>query len=134
MTIQLSDTIRDSRNDTIESTIGTSAKLQLRTGAQPADCETANSGTLLCTLSLPSDWMGASSNGVKAKAGTWTGTVTAAGTAAHYRLFNNAETVCGEQGSITITGSGGDLTLDNNVLAVDQVVTINTWTKTDGNA
>jgi hypothetical protein len=41
---------------------------------------------------------------------------------------------CHEQGTVTITGSGGDLTLDNNVIAASQTITITSWTKTDGNA
>ena len=38
------------------------------------------------------------------------------------------------QGSVTATGGGGDLTLDNAVIAVSQVVTINTFTLTDANS
>jgi len=38
------------------------------------------------------------------------------------------------QGSVTVTGGGGDLTLDNVSIAAAQAVTITGFTLTDGNA
>lgn len=134
MTIQLGTTARNNRLDSIETTVGTSPKLQIRTGAQPANCAAADSGTLLCELTLPSDWAAAASSGSKAKSGTWSGTGVAAGSAAHFRLKDSAGTTCHLQGSISATGGGGDMTLDNVSIAVDQAVTVNTFTMTDGNA
>lgn len=134
MTVQLSILVRNARLDALETTVGTAPKLQIRTGAQPASCATATSGTLLAELTLPSDWMAAASAGSKVLAGSWSGTGVAAGTAAHYRLVDTAGTTCHEQGSVTATGGGGDLTLDNTSVAVSQTVTITTWTKTEGNA
>lgn len=134
MALQLSVAVRNAQLDTVESTAGTSAKLQLRTGAAPADCATADSGTLLCELTLPSDWMAAASAGAKALSGSWTGAGVAAGTAAHFRLKNNAGSTTHAQGTVTITGGGGDLTLDNTSIAVSQAVTITSFTLTAGNA
>ena len=51
MAIQLSTTVRNARLDTIESTIGTAPILTIRSGAAPANCAAANSGTVLA-LSL----------------------------------------------------------------------------------
>lgn len=134
MAVQLSTSVRNARLDAIETTISTSAKLQIRTGAQPADCATANSGTLLVEMTLPSDWLAAAGSGAKSKSGTWSGTGAAAGTAAHFRIFDNAGTTCHLQGSCTATGGGGDMTLDNTSIAVDQTVTVATFTITDANA
>jgi hypothetical protein len=135
MTVQLSTAVRNGRLDAIETVIGTSAVLKIRSGAQPADCATADSGTVLATINLPSDWAAAASGGSKAKSGTWQDlTADATGTAGHYRLYASDGTTCHEQGSITATGGGGDLTLDNTSIAAGQTVTITTWTKTDGNA
>lgn len=133
MAIQLSTSVRNARLDAIETTISTSAILKIRTGAQPADCATADSGTVLATLNLPSDWMAAAASGSKAKAGTWQDTsADAAGTAAHFRLYASDGTTCHIQGSV---GQGsGDLSLDNTNIAAGQQVTINTFTLTDGNA
>lgn len=134
MAFQLSVAVRNAELDSIESTIGASATLEFRTGAPPANCAAADSGTLLCTLSLPSDWMAAASSGSKAKSGTWSGTVGTAGTAGHFRLKDSGGTVCGAQGTVTATGGGGDLTLDNNVLGVGQILTMNTFTLTAANS
>ncbi|MDV7392299.1 hypothetical protein RZS08_13125, partial [Arthrospira platensis SPKY1] len=87
---------------------------------------------------LPSDWMSAASAGSKARLGTWSGTGAAgagSGTAAGYfRIFDSAGTTCHMQGTVTITGGGGDMTLDNPNIAQNQVVTVNTFTVTAGNA
>ncbi len=134
MAIQLSVTARNNRLDAIETSAGATAKLQIRSGAQPASCATAASGTLLCELTLPADYLAAASAGSKAKSGTWTGTGVAAGTAGHFRIVDNAATTCHVQGSITATSGGGDMELDNTSIAVSQTVTVNTFTLTDANA
>jgi hypothetical protein len=135
MAIQLSVAVRNARLDQIESTIGTSAILKIRTGAAPADCATADSGTVLATLSLPSDWMAAASSGSKAKSGTWQdASADNTGTAAHFRIYDSGGTTCGIQGTVTATGGGGDMTLDNTSIASAQQITITGFTLTDGNA
>lgn len=135
MAVQLSTSVRNARLDAIESTIGTSAILKIRTGAQPATCATADSGTVLATLTLPSDWMAAASAGAKAKSGTWQDTsADATGTAAHFRIYDSGGTTCHIQGTVTATGGGGDLTVDNTSFASGQSFTINSFTLTDANA
>lgn len=135
MAIQLSVAVRNARLDVIESTIGTAAILQIRTGAQPANCAAADSGTLLAAMTLPSDWMAAASSGTKALSGTWQDTAAdGTGTAAHFRIKDSAGTTCHVQGSVTATGGGGDLTLDNTSIAVNQPVTITSFTLTEANA
>ena len=135
MTIQLSTSVRNARLDVIESTIGTSAILEIRTGAPPADCATADSGTLLASLSLPSDWMAAAASGSKAKSGTWQDTsANNTGTAGHFRVKDSGGTTCHIQGTVTATGGGGDLLVDNTSFASGQSFTITAFQLTDGNA
>ena len=134
MAVQLSVAVRNARLDTIESTTGTSAKLQIRTGAQPASCAAADSGTLLVEMTLPSDWMAAAASGAKSKTGTWSAAASAAGTAGHWRIKDNAGTTCHAQGSCSGTGGGGDMELDNTSIASGQTVTVDTFTLTDANA
>ena len=132
MAIQLGTTLRNNMIGQYESTVGTTAKIQIRTGAQPADCQTATSGTLLATLTLPSDWFGNASGGTCTMSGTWNGTAAAGGTAAHYRLYDNGLTVCSEQGSV---GQGsGDLSLDNTTIASGQTITVTQWTRSQSGA
>lgn len=135
MAVQLSVSVRNARLDTIESTCGTSAILRIRTGAQPATCATADSGTVVASCTLPSDWMGAAANGTKAKAGTWEDTTAdATGTAGHFRLYDSSGTTCHMQGSVTVTGSGGDMTVDNVSFSSGQSFTVTSFTLTDANA
>lgn len=135
MALQLSDAVRNARVNVIETTIGASAVLKIRTGAVPATVATADSGTVLATLSLPSDWMAAASGGAAAKSGTWQDTsADATGTAAHFRVYATDGTTAHIQGTVTATGGGGDLTVDNVSFAAAQSFTITGFTLTDANA
>lgn len=135
MAIQLSTTVRNARLDVIESTIGTSAVLKIRSGTVPADVGTADAGTVLATCTLPSDWMAAASSGSKAKSGTWEDTsADATGTAAHFRIYASDGTTAHMQGTVTATGGGGDMTVDNTSFASGQAFTVTSFTLTDGNA
>lgn len=100
MTVQNSVSVRNAMLDAIESTTGVSAKLMMYTGSQPANCAAAASGTLLLTMTLPSDWMNAASSGTKTLLGSWSAAASASGTAAHYRITDNAGTTCHEQGNV----------------------------------
>jgi hypothetical protein len=134
MTVQLSVAARNARLDAVETTAGASAKLQIFTGAQPANCAAASTGTKLLEIALPSDWMANAASGSKAMSGSWSGTGLAAGTAGYYRIVDNAGTTCHLQGSVTATGGGGDLTVDNTSIAVGQTVNVTSYSWTDGNA
>jgi hypothetical protein len=133
MAVQLSVAVRNARLDQVESTISTSAVLRIWTGAQPADCAQADSGTKLVEMTLPSDWMAAASGGTKAKSGTWQdASADAGGTAAHFRIYDSGGTTCHLQG--TVGQGSGDMSLDNTNIASGQQVTITGFTLTDGNA
>jgi hypothetical protein len=135
MAIQFSVAVRNARLDAIENTIGTSAILKIRTGSAPASCATADSGTVLATVNLPSDWMAAASGGSKSMSGTWQdASADASGTAGHFRIYASDGTTCHMQGSVTITGGGGDMQVDNTSFATGQSFTITSFTLTDGNA
>lgn len=135
MAIQLSTAVRNARLDAIESTVGTSAIIRIRTGAAPANCGTADSGTILAELTLPSDWMANASGGTKALAGSWQDlSANNTGTAAHFRLYDSAGTTCHMQGTVTATGGGGDMEVSSTSFTAGQSFTINTFTLTDGNA
>ena len=135
MSFQFSTASRNAAPDAIETAIGTSAILKLRTGAAPANCAAADSGTVVATIPLPADWAAAAADGSKALSGTWQDTsADAAGTAAHFRLYDSTGTTCHMQGTITATGGGGDMTLDNPVIAAGQQVSITAFTLTAGGA
>jgi hypothetical protein len=133
--VQLSVSVRNSRLDALETAIGTAAILKIKSGAQPASCATADSGDVLASLTLPSDWLSAAASGAKSKLGTWSdASADATGTAAHFRLYASDGTTCHMQGTVTATGGGGDLTIDDVSVVASRTVTVTSWTLTDGNA
>jgi len=135
MALQFSVAVRNARLDAIETAVGVSAVLKIRSGTVPATCATADAGSVLATVSLPSDWMAAASAGSKAKSGTWEDAAAdATGTAAHFRLYATDGVTCHAQGTVTLTGGGGDMTVDNTSFAVGQTFTVTSFTLTDGNA
>jgi hypothetical protein len=131
VSIQLATSVRNGMLDILESDTGTAAVLKIKTGSAPATCATADSGTVLASLTLPSDWMNAASSGTKTKLGTWSDTsADNTGTAAHFRLYKSDGTTCQVQGTVTVTAGGGDLTLDSVSITSGQVVTITAFTFT----
>lgn len=130
MALQFGTTYRNALLDQFETTVGVSALLQIWSGALPASCAAADAGTKLLEIALPSDWLAAASGGTKVKAGTWSGTAVATGTAVHFRIKDSGGTVCHMQGTVTLTAGGGDMTVDNTSIASSQTVTVNTFTLT----
>lgn len=83
--------------------------IQIRTGSAPANCETANSGTLLATLTFSDPAFGNAADinpGARATASSITAdsAIDADGTAAHFRIFDS-NSVCIMQGSVGTSGS-----------------------------
>lgn len=133
MAFQFSTTARNAALDALETTIGTAPTLEIRTGTVPANAAAADSGTVLVTMTLPSDWMAAASGGSKSLLGTWQDlSADATGTAGHFRI--KAGATCHIQGTVTATGGGGDMTLDNTSIASGQQVTITACTLSIGGA
>jgi len=133
MTLQYSTTVRNAKLDAVETAIGTSPIMEIRSGAQPANCAAADSGTVLATLTLPSDWLAAASGGAKAKSGTWQdASADNSGTAAHFRIKDSGGTVCHAQGSVGV--GSGDLQVDSVSFTAGQPFTVTAFTLTAGNA
>jgi hypothetical protein len=135
MAFQFSVAARNAALDAIETAIGTSAILQIRSGTVPANAAAADSGTLLAEMTLPSDWLAAAASGSKALSGTWSDpAANAAGTAGHFRIKDSGGTTTHIQGSVTATGGGGDMTIDNTSIAVGQVISVTSFTLNAGGA
>lgn len=131
MTLQFSTAVRNAMLDTIESTPGVSCHLQVLTGSVPANCAAADGGTVLVEFDLASDWAAAASGGSKSFNNTpLSETAVATGTAAHFRLYDSAGTTCHMQGTVTLTGGGGDMTIDNTSINTGQTVKVTGFTLT----
>lgn len=134
MTVQYTDDIKNARLDLVESTVGASAVLKIRSGAKPALITDADAGTVLATLTLPSDWMNPASGGTKTKSGTWEDLVAdATGVGAHWRIYTSGGSVQKVQGTLTVTGGGGDMQVANTTITAGQPVSVTVFTLTHGN-
>ena len=135
MALKFSVGVRNARLDAVETTIGTAPLLVLLTGSAPANCAAAETGTRLAVMTLPSDWMSNAASGAKALLGTWEdASADNTGTAGYFRIYDSGGSTCHVQGSVTATGGGGDMTLDNTSIASAQDVKVTSFTLTDGNA
>lgn len=133
MAFQFSDTARNGIVNAIATAGGSAPTLEIRSGTVPANCAAAASGTVLVTMTLPSTWMNGGSAGVATLAGTWQDLLADNnGTAGHFRIRQGATTHI--QGTVTATGGGGDMTLDNPVITSNQQVTVTSFTLTAGGA
>lgn len=128
MALTFSDAMWNAMLDSTETTIGASAILKLRSGAAPATVATASTGTVIATMNLPADWMAAASGGSKALSGSWTDpSADATGTVGHFEICTSGGTVH-MRGSVTATGGGGDIMLDNVSVNATQSITITAFT------
>jgi hypothetical protein len=135
MAIQFSVNVRNGRLDAIETVISTAPILKIRTGSPPANCAASRTGTVLASITLPSDWMNNASSGQKTKLGTWTdASADNGGTAGHFEVMDSTDTTCHIQGTVTATGGGGDMTVDSVTFVAGQPFEVTTFTLTDGNA
>lgn len=125
---QFATSLRDALNDLIETHLGTSPKLKGYTGTKPANISDAATGTKLFEMTLPSDWMAASSGGVKAKSGTWEdATADAGGTLGYWQLEKSDGTVI-QRGTVGV--GSGELQFLTLTVTAGQPVTITSfqWT------
>jgi hypothetical protein len=138
MAIQYSTKVRTAKQAAIEPEIGVSPIIEFWTGAKPATPALAATGTLLAQFALPVDWLAAAAAGAVGKTGTWQGNALAGIATANIGYFricrSGSPTECDMQGSVTATGGGGDMTVDNISLAALQQITITGFTLTDNNA
>ena len=133
MAVQYSTAVRNSMADAWEAAMGTAIKVQIRSGAQPANCAAASTGTLVCEFTLASDWSANGASGQKSLSNTpisASASAANAGGAMHYRFLDSAGTTCHEQGTVTVTGGGGDIEIDSMTVTSGQTLRITGYTKT----
>lgn len=127
--MQISSTVRSAMADAFETIMGTSARLLVFTATNPAIGATAT-GTKLCDITLPADWLSAASSGVKTLSGTWSdSSADASGTAQTFQLFDNTLTFVGMQGTIS-TSTTSDMQFSNVVVSSGLTVTVTSFTLT----
>jgi len=106
MTIKLDTSIRNAIVDEIVTNLG-SGDVKIYTGTQPADPDSAATGTLLCTISISSGMTSASSGSSSLTSAPESGTANATGTAGWARLISGGYNIDG-----SVATSGGDFTIN----------------------
>ena len=133
MALDILNAAQDAMLNALVAYIGPSPVLKIRSGAAPG-IAAADSGTVGATLNLPFTAFAAASGGSAAKVGTWQdASADATITAAHFRLYKNDGSTPVIEGTVTVTGGGGDITLDDVTIDAGQAVTIAAFTLNGGN-
>lgn len=136
MAIRLPTGVRNAAADAVVDLLDAgsgAATMEIRTGSQPASANDAATGTLLATVTLADPAFGSAGSatpGVAALAGTpRTATGAAAGTAGWFRAKDSSGATVLD-GSVTVTGGGGDLEVNTTVISVGVNVSITGGTVT----
>ena len=91
--------------------------VEVRTGSQPASADNAATGTLLATFTLADPAFGTASSGTAALAGAPRSTTGVAdGTAGWFRMKDSTGATVMD-GSVTVTGGGGQLELNTTTIS-----------------
>lgn len=126
MPIQQSATTRNRFRDAFSTAFPVGTTIDFRTGA-PAGVGGAAGGSSLAVITLPTTPY-TTGTGTLTKNGTWSTTATAAGTIGHYRMTNGTDI---EEGTVTATGGGGDMTVDTvTISAIGQPIEVTTFSVT----
>lgn len=128
MTIHVATAARNAALDAIVDLVDAGSgpgTIKVYTGAQPANANTAASGTLLATLTFNDPAFDAASAGSVAAdvSPAVTGTAGAAGTAGWARVADSTGATVFD-GSVTTAGGGGDFIIDLATIASGDTVTL----------
>ena len=132
MTILLSDPVKNARLDAIEDVIGVSGVLKIFSGGVPISTDISDTGVVLATIQLPSDWMLPAVSGAKYLNGVWSdSSADNTGVATYFRLFAADGSTCGMQG--TVGTFDEDMIVLTTSFVATQPFTITEFTMIDGN-
>jgi hypothetical protein len=129
MAVQITDALANTILDSGYDAWLNLAIVEGRTGPPPGP-GLAPTGTLLFSMVLPADAMAPAAGRSKGKAGTWQVNAIAASSLGHYRVKTAADTGAvtqtelRQEGTITATGGGGDMTVSNLNTVIGGQVTI----------
>ncbi len=123
MAIQYSTTHRTNAMTQLATDVGTNAVIKVFTGSAPANCGTADTGTLLVTFAGNATQYGTASGGVLTVSAIANANASAAGTAGYVRIYPSSATSTNAviQGTAGTAGTPGtDFILTNTSIANGQ--------------
>lgn len=114
MSVSLSAAIAQASATAVATAIGSAATIEIYTGTKPASPDTTAAGTLLATVALTGSFT--VSGGSLSAADPAAVTPVAGGTAGWFRVATSGGTACLD-GTVSATGSGGDMQLSSTALS-----------------
>ena len=133
--LKYSAALKNAQQNAITTTVGASALLNIYSGTQPANPDTAiTSQVLLATLTCNATFAPAAASGVLTLNAITSGTGTAgagAGTTATWYRLATSGSVAHIDGTVGTTGC--DLNLNSTTIATGQTVSVTSSTYTNGN-
>jgi hypothetical protein len=120
------------RNEQIEllGSLFDGGTIQVRTGTQPPDPNSAATGTLLVTITIPNPAFNAPSSGTVEDVGGWTGTAVATGDAGWAR-FISSDTLKTMDVPVTNVPGGNDLLINTLGIVNGETVSVVSLTITE---
>lgn len=131
MSVTINEALANRQADSVGGDLN-SGFIDVYEGTRPADPDDSPAGTLLISFPLDADAYGAAAGGIAAKNGTITADAVASGTA-QYAQQRNAANTRWMYGSVTTTGGGGDIQMDDVEIVDGQSYTVTASTITQPN-
>lgn len=131
--MQLDTLTRTALAVALETHWGNAITIEIRTLAKPTNTTDADVGSVLSTITPAADWA-TQANGTLTFANLplIDAAADASGTPGHYRI--KAGAVVKSQGTVSLTGGGGDMELDSMSVTAGQEVRITNWSIAIGGA
>ena len=120
MAIQYSLTHRNNAMTQLNTDIGASAVIKVFTGSAPANCGTADTGTLLVTFAGNAGGFGTVASQVLTASAVASATASGNGTAGYFRIYPSAATTTNAVVQGTCGTSGADMILTNTSITSGQ--------------
>ena len=130
MTMQYSLTHRTNAMSQLNTDLAASAVIKIFSGTIPANCGTADSGTLLVTFAGNAGGFGAAASQVLTASAVANATAAATGTAGYFRLYPSAATTTNAVVQGTCGMSAADMILTNTSITSGQTVSFTSLTVT----
>lgn len=130
MAIQYSLTHRTAAMSTLNTDIGINAVIKVFTGAAPANCGTADTGTLLVTFAGNAGGFGSAASQVLTASAVAAATAAGTGTAGYFRIYPAAATTTNAVVQGTCGLSASDMILTNTSIVFGQTCNFTSLTVT----
>ena len=130
MAIQYSTTHRTNAMTQLATDVGTSCVIKIWTGSPPANCGTADSGTLLVTFAGNATQFGTASSGVLTVSAIANATAGNTGTAGYFRIYPTAATTTNAVVQGLCGTSGSDMNLTSTSITSGQTCVFTSMTVT----